>query len=150
MQLQLPCNRNPSIHTTTMNEFTAHCHSWLPVPSVHRSSNSTTKQWYQKWIMWDLWGESSRVICQKTITGGNYGNRPLWRSKKKRERELRSRIKPKGTMLAGLVVIDCQWKSPVESYLTTFLQMSFWRGSEKAYCKKTWEKSKISVLKMCL
>lgn len=63
--------------------------------------------------MGGLWGGSRRVICQKNILAGNYGNRPLWRSIKKKKRvrpeRMGSRIEPKGTILAGQVVIDCQY-----------------------------------------
>lgn len=101
----------PITSQTKMNKIKLHCQSWLPAPNVHPFCNSTTKQWHQKSIMGDLWGGLGRVICQKTITGGNYGNRPLWRSKKK-ERERSnwlSGIKPKGTIWQVRLEVIVNW-----------------------------------------
>lgn len=66
--------KKKSIPVIRMTELMSQCQSWLPDPSVHSSSNFTTKQWYQKWIMGGLWDGSRRVICQKK----NYYGEKLW------------------------------------------------------------------------
>lgn len=63
--IQIWFAKQESIPVIRMTELMSQCQSWLPDPSVHSSSNFTTKQWYQKWIMGGLWDGSRRLICQK-------------------------------------------------------------------------------------
>ena len=146
-------------HPTRMNELMSHCQSWLPDPSVHPSSNSTTKQWYQKWIMGDLWGWLRRVICQKTIRVGNNGNRPLWRSVKKKKKKKKKKVERRENWGSSQrepfwqvrFVIDCQWKSlwqwGVCLITSRVFADSFWRRNTKWSRKK---KHMIDVVSLLL
>lgn len=54
------------------------------------------------------WIKESNKPKEKTITEGNYGNRPLWRKRMSERRESRSGIKLEETILARPVVTDQQ------------------------------------------
>lgn len=55
------------------------------------------KQWYQKWIMGDLWGGIVQGNMPKTITKETVGIDPS----RERKRELRRGIRPKGTQFTA-------------------------------------------------
>lgn len=152
-------------HQAMMNELMSHCQSWLPVPSPHPSSNSTAKQWYQKWIMVDLWGGSLRVICQKTITERNYGNRPLWRSERERVWRIEERDQAKGShfgrsgcqrsspvisVAVASLSFSCLWRSTKISCFYRFTEISKQSHKNWATERKAWEKGMTDILSMLL